>query len=297
MSPQPTEHLFQASSARIVYFEWGEKSDPPILLIHATGFHARCWDRTIAALPDAYRSIAVDARGHGRSEKTGFMSDWSIVAKDVAELVEHLRLENAIGVGHSMGGHSLVQIAARHPRAFKRLLLVDPVIMDPEAYKSNRFAGLSPQDHPVAGRRNNWDSWEQMFEHLKKRHPYSLWQPEVLADYCRYGLVPTADGSGLELACPPAIEASIYLGAPKADIYDLTAKVDVPVVVLRAKPRDPAATAITDFSTSPTWEKLAGCFRHGRDVPLPRLTHFIPMQDPQLVARFIADAHAVENSS
>jgi pimeloyl-ACP methyl ester carboxylesterase len=291
MSVEPTEYSFQASSARIAYFEWGEKGAPAVLFIHATGFHARCWDATIAALPKGYRSIAVDMRGHGRSEKTGFMSDWSIVAKDVGELIEHLSLKDAIGVGHSMGGHCVTQVAASHPGAFKRLLLVDPVMMPPEVYASGRFAGLSPKDHPISRRRNSWASWEEMFEHLKKRHPYSLWRQNVLADYCRYGLTPKADGAGLELACPPLIEASIYIGAANCDIYAMAAKVEVPVVVLRAKTREANDSAITDFSGSPTWEKVAQCFKHGRDVPLPELTHFIPMQEPELTARFVADAN------
>jgi hypothetical protein len=36
---------------------------------------------------------------------------------------------------------------------------------------------------------------------------------------------------------------------------------------------------------------VAHCFKHGRDVPLPDLTHFIPMQDPELTARFVAEAN------
>ena len=48
-----------------------------------------------------------------------------------------------------------------------------------------------------------------------------------------------------------------------------------------------------DFSLSPTWPELATRFPRGRDVYLPHLTHFIPMQDPALVARFVADVEAV----
>ena len=48
---QPTHHFFDGSKARLSYFEWGEPDAPPILLAHATGFHARVWDQTIAALP------------------------------------------------------------------------------------------------------------------------------------------------------------------------------------------------------------------------------------------------------
>jgi len=293
MHSSPVEKSFQAKGARIAYFECGKATDPAVFLIHATGFHARCWNQTIKALPDGYRVIAVDVRGHGRSEKTGLMRDWTVAAQDLAELVEHLNLKDAIGAGHSMGGHLLVQVAASHPGAFKRLLLIDPVMLAPEIYESPHLTGLPQGDaHPVARRRNAWENWQQMFDAFKNRHPYSLWRPEVLEDYCRYGVLPKADGHGFELACPPAIEASIYLGHAGADIYAKAAKVDVPVVVLRAKPRTPGPRDLTDFAASPTWEGVAKSFPNGRDVPLPHLTHFIPMEDPELTARFIADENA-----
>jgi pimeloyl-ACP methyl ester carboxylesterase len=251
------------------------------------------WDQTVAALPEGFRVIAVEIRGHGRSEKTGPMGDWSVPAQDFAELIEHLQLKDAIGAGHSMGGHLLVQIAATHPGAFKRLVLIDPVMLPPEIYASPQMTALPPGTvHPVSRRRNVWSSWQEMFDAFKTRHPYSLWREAVLADYCRYGLLPAASGQGFELACPPAIEASIYMGHAGRDIYALASRVSAPVVVLRAKPREPGPRDLADFAASPTWEGVAGVFAHGRDVFLPQLTHFIPMQEPELTARFIADENA-----
>ncbi|MDE1174363.1 MAG: alpha/beta hydrolase [Parvibaculaceae bacterium] len=284
MYASPAEKNFHASGARIAYFEWGNTADPAILLIHATGFHARVWDQTVAALPAGYRIIAVDLRGHGRSEKTGPLADWRLPAADVSELVTHLGLRGAIGVGHSMGGHCLVQVAARHPECFSRLLLVDPVMIAPELYDA--FTPPASLDHPVARRRNQWASWQEMENRFEARMPYSLWKKEVLADYCRYGLEPDASGEGFVLACPPAIEASVYLGHASKNIYPLAAKIEVPVVVLRAKEPAPDRDPM-DFSNSPTWKDAASVFPHGRDVPLPRFTHFIPMQDPELTARYI----------
>jgi pimeloyl-ACP methyl ester carboxylesterase len=293
MKAAPVELSFQAKGARIAYFEWGGRDDPAVFLIHATGFHARVWDRTVAALPQRLRIIAVDVRGHGRSEKTGLMRDWSAPAQDLVGLVENLKLKGAIGVGHSMGGHLLVQIAAALPDAFKRLVLIDPVMLPPEIYANPHATALPEEtEHPVARRRNKWASWQEMFEAFKHRHPYALWRPQVLEDYCRHGLVPARDGQGMELACPPAIEASIYRGHAGRDIYALAARVSVPVVVLRARPRAPGSRDVVDFAASPTWEGVARAFRLGRDVFLPHLTHFIPMQEPELTARFIADEHA-----
>jgi len=98
-------------------------------------------------------------------------------------------------------------------------------------------------------------------------------------------VLPNPDGPGFVLACPPLVEASIYTGSGGRDIHDLFAKIDVPVTVLRGEKR--TRMEAMDFLASPTWERLADQFPKGRDVYLPQLTHFIPMQDPELVARFV----------
>ena len=289
MQGEPNQHHFHGSQLRLTYFEWGVGGAPTVLLVHATGFHARCWDRTVAALPEGWRVVAVDMRGHGRSDKQPPYV-WETFGRDLEELVSALDLENAVGVGHSMGGHCVTQVAAWLPDAFQRLLLVDPVIFDPEAYATDRYRGYdAAEDHPVARRRNDWDSWEEMYERFRERHPFLLWRREVLEDYCRYGVLPRADGRGYELACPPLVEASVYLGNTHTDIHHLIPRVTVPVTVLRARGREPGETPELDFSKSPTWADLADAFRNGRDVYLPELTHFIPMQDPELVAGFIVN--------
>jgi pimeloyl-ACP methyl ester carboxylesterase len=213
---------------------------------------------------------------------------WDSFARDIAELVEELALEAAIGVGHSMGGHCLVQVAASHPSAFNRLLLVDPVIFEPDAYTHDRYRGFAgPEDHPVSKRKNDWENWQEMYERFKNRGSFALWDDRVLVDYCRYGVLPTGDGR-FELACPPLVESSIYLGNTSTDIYQKIPHVHVPVTVLRARGRDPDEHAIMDFSLSPTWAAVAEQFEQGTDVYLPELSHFMPMQDPGLVARYIA---------
>ena len=132
--------------------------------------------------------------------------------------------------------------------------------------------------------------WQEMFDAFKTRNPYSLWRPQVLADYCRYGLLPKASGGGFELACPPAVEASIYTGSTGTNIYALARSIDKPVLVVRARQRDPGAPRdYTDFSASPTWAGVAATFAQGRDLYLPEFTHFIPMQDPELTAELVLD--------
>lgn len=288
----PTQNSFQASGFTLNYYEWGTPNDAPtILLFHATGFHARCWDKVVAELPNRH-IIAVDTPGHGLSSASGPFTSWSEIGAPLKEFVAALPYKQMVGAGHSMGGHCMVQVAVEQPNAFRHLVLIDPVIPMPMAYDPKRW-GIempTPEDHPVARRRNVWRDWQEMFDHFKDRSPYSLWRPDVLEDYCRYGVVPAEGGEGFVLACPPVVEASVYLGQRPMDLYEKLSTITAPVDVLRAKMPDRDKLKMMDFTTSPTWEELAAQFPNGRDHYMPEMTHFIPMQDPPLVAKFIADA-------
>ncbi len=285
---EPTEKQFQQGDTNLCYFEWGSPDDQTILMVHATGFHARCWDKTIAALPSDYHIIAVDQIGHGRSGKPDSLSDWSLMGNAVGALVAGLDCKDLIGVGHSMGAHALVQAADVMPERFERLVLVDPTITEPEIYRNPPDPkDIDPNQNPVSRRRNSWESPEAMFAAFKDRHPFSLWQPDVLMDYCQYGLLRADDENGFMLACPPYLEASVYEGFRSLDPYPLVKNIRLPVAILRAQMAGDDVTAVRDFANSPTWPGLADIFSNARELHIPELSHFMPMQDPKQIARHI----------
>ena len=161
----PTEHRFAAANGELCWFECGYPADhrPTLLLLHATGFHARCWDATIAALPTDWHIIALDLRGHGRSYRPASLSDWLVTADDVVDFVQATCASPVFAVGHSMGGYVAARTAALALENIAGLLLVDPVMMPREFYgdvPQNLDAELA--DHPVARRRSRWESADQM---------------------------------------------------------------------------------------------------------------------------------------
>jgi pimeloyl-ACP methyl ester carboxylesterase len=285
----PIESRRRVNGVELAVFDWpGEGA--PVLFVHATGFHARCWDRTIAGLPGR-RCIAVDLRGHGRSEKpppVGHAYDWYEMSVDLAELARVLDLRGALGVGHSMGAYEVTVAATLVPEAFARLLLVDPTIGPRERYGGARW---TMSTHFAARRRNAWASPAEMFERFHDRPPFNTWQPAVLRDYCIFGLLPAPEGEGYVLACPPEVEAAVYVGQIGYNVYEAVDAVAVPVRVLRAKPRDLHATpgSAMGMSGSPAAPDLAAQFRHGEDVFLPEHSHFIPMEAPDLIARHVRE--------
>ena len=285
---EPTESFIEIDGVDICFFEWGERGAPQLLLVHATGFHSRCWDQIVKKLPDGLNVFCVDMRGHGRSEKTGPYS-WDRFGTDLLRFCEAVNLCDAVGVGHSMGGYCVTHVAAQNNSHFKQLLLVDPVIMEPSVYKnSERHKFDSVGDHPVARRKAVFKDAQEMYLRYKDRMPYNLWQDAVFKDYCDFGVLPATAG-GVNLACPPHVEASIYMANFESNLHDLIPTISTPTVILRAAPRD-AKSEEVNFASSPTWPDLAKQFINGHDVFLPELSHFIPMQDPELTLDFILGA-------
>lgn len=283
---EPREHRLPTSAGDLAWFEWGTPGQgPSVLLLHATGFHARVWDAVVVALPPGTHVIAPDLPGHGRSFRPDSLSDWAAIANAILPLIDQYGAQSLVGAGHSMGGYCLTRLAAERADAFRHILLIDPVILPPCIYDPSAEV-VDPDAHPVSKRRNHWVNAEEMFGRFASREPYSKWQPEVLADYCRWGLVPVAEGDTLELGCPPRLEASCYLGSAHNDPYPLVAQVTCPVTLLRAP--QPERASPMDFSPSPTWSGLADRFADARDILWDDVTHFIPMEQPARVAQLIA---------
>lgn len=292
MRPEPTLRYFEGREASLAFFDWpGEPGGPTALLVHATGFHGRCWDRVVQVMPRGWRVLAVELRGHGRSSKDGPFDRWEYYGDDLTEMIDGLGLEGIVPVGHSMGGWAVCHAALARPKTFRHLVLIDPTMNSPEFYGSNRFPDMKePSDHPSSRRRNEWPDWQALHQRLHDREPYSLWQPPILEDYCRHGVLPAPDGEGCVLACPPIVEASVYMNSWRAYIHERLVEIEAPVTILRAFRRALPPVGQTDYAGSPTWEHLHTKFLRAQDVYLPQHSHFIPMEDPGLVAGYIRTA-------
>ena len=97
----------------IFYKDWGQGQ--PIVFSHGWPLSADDWDaQMLFFLRHGYRVIAHDRRGHGRSSQVSDGHDMDHYAADVAAVVEHLNLRNAIHIGHSTGGGDATHYVARH---------------------------------------------------------------------------------------------------------------------------------------------------------------------------------------
>jgi len=286
-SMEPVARNIRVNEIKLAHFEWRGNPDnhePPMIFAHATGFHARVFDAIIEHFPERH-VLSIDLRGHGRSEG-GPVTHWNELVSDVCEFVDQLGIRGAVGIGHSMGAHTLLQAAHDRSDAFGQLVLFDPVILAPEFYAPSEPLFTSDNPHPASRRKRDFTSPEAMIERFGDRDPYNLFDARVFEDYCRYGLLPSADGEGFELACPPEVEASVYASSrSNAGILETAKRVAIPVLVVRAKQLD-----LMDFKSSPTWPELAEVLPNGTDMHRPDRTHFHPFEDPSDAARIIREA-------
>ena len=87
----------------------------PLVLLHGITLRHDVWAPQFHQLVDRYRVIAVDLRGHGESTAGSAGFGIARLADDLATLLEALDLHDAIVVGHSMGGMTVMQFCGQHP--------------------------------------------------------------------------------------------------------------------------------------------------------------------------------------
>jgi pimeloyl-ACP methyl ester carboxylesterase len=115
---------------RISYDEYGA-GDRPLVLIHGLLMNRRMFDRLGPELAArGNRVITVDLLGHGRSDRPADMSQYSMTffARQVEALLDHLKLEDAVIGGTSLGANVTLEMAYLEPKRVRGMMIEMPVL-------------------------------------------------------------------------------------------------------------------------------------------------------------------------
>lgn len=113
------DQTFDSNGVKIRYVTEG--SGEPVVLIHGWMGDSSMWGRdlfgnTKLTPTPGFQSIAIDCRGHGKSDKPHDVDKYGVeMAADVVRLLDHLKIEKAHLIGYSSGSLIAGKVAATHP--------------------------------------------------------------------------------------------------------------------------------------------------------------------------------------
>jgi pimeloyl-ACP methyl ester carboxylesterase len=287
MSPDPGPRVRGAGGVEIATSHLGGDG-PPVMLLHATGFHGRCWLPMAPALAGHFSVWSIDQRGHGASGKAPSYLDWSFFVDDLFAVLDALGGRDPgawRGVGHSMGGAVLLLAEQRRPGTFLDLCCYEPVVMPPTPPPTG-FSDGNSMSAQARKRRHRFASLETARQNFASKPPMNRFDPAALDAYVTYGFVEEPGGDVI-LACTGEDEASIYEGAPRHHAWDRLSEVRPPATVLGGEdPRDPVSGHVED---------IARRLPRGSAIRMPGLSHFGPFEDPIGVGEMAAAAFGVRS--
>lgn len=124
---------------KLHYRELGEGK--PMIILHGLFGFSDNWQTHAKKLAEYYRVILVDLRNHGHSDWSDEFS-YDLMADDVFELAQELKLEDLILVGHSMGGKVAIRFAQEHEGVLEKLVIVDMGTKEYPMHHEHILAGI-----------------------------------------------------------------------------------------------------------------------------------------------------------
>ena len=263
-----------ADGTVVAFYELGG-TGPPLVLAHATGFHARVWDPLVDQLADLFRCVGFDQRGHGGTPAPPDGDfDWRGFALDALAVVDTAALGRPFGFGHSAGATALLLAELARPGTFRALYCYEPVVAPPGP---GPFPAPPGRDLAAGARRRRevFPSRQDAYEHFGAKPPLSLLAPAVLRAYVDHGFEDLA-GGGVRLRCRAEHEARTYEGGMSHGAWGRLGEISCPVTVACGSLSDAFGPAVAALQASQLGD--------GRTEVFEGLGHFGPLEDPAAVA-------------
>lgn len=224
---------------QIAYYRSGGDK-PSVVLSHGFTDNGLCWADLVYSLEVDYDVVMVDAFGHGLSTPIQDEAEFDHAA-DLIAVIEKLKLAPTIIIGHSMGGATACECAARRPDLVRALILEEPAWVNTPAERSTleyiefaktNFAPFSQIVDEILITNPNWRKEElyriaaarEQFDPELYRYPLfqdTGWRAIVAKITCPYLLLTGMDKQGA-LVSIEDVQAALTL-APQGEHHQLEA--------------------------------------------------------------------------
>ena len=260
---EPLDKFVQVNGLNLHYLEWGNPSDPTILMLHGNSQQAHSWDFVSLPLSEHYHVIALDQRGHGDSDWAP-AGDYSLEAQqgDIDGFVRAVLPQRFHLIGHSMGGRNSYVWASRHQDTLHSLVIVDT---GPESAARGRNRIQRFKELP-----DELDSFEEFASRVEE---YTGRSREQTLGSLKYSIRQRADGKWTWKYDKIMRTPGQHSPTPTSDqLWDSVAKIDCPTLVVRGSE--------SDIFTEETMGKMQSVIPQCTTVTVDRAGHLVAGDNP-----------------
>lgn len=284
-SPHERRSIVVAENVQLEVLDWGG-TGRPLVLLHGLGATAHSFDDLAPLLAKNFRVIGITRRGIGYSSRPDHGYGQPRLAQDIIDVIDALRIDKAVFVGHSIAGDELTTLGGRHPDRVDGLIYLDAAY-DRSGTMSERHRELNASlpDRPQP-RPEELQSYATMLRYIERIGSTPIPEGELIA-MRNMGHPYLAGQLAVNLRFIQAIEAAIArpnyaaIRAPALAIYATSAGPDELLkpwhdandAELRATLRE--LQGIRDRIQRHAIDNFRHGMTHGRIVELPGASHWI----------------------
>ncbi len=237
---------------------------PPIICIHGLTANHVCWASIADSLAGRHRLIAYDLRGRGESDKPDKGYSLEAHGQDLAALMDHYGLQDAIIMGHSLGAHIAVRFAAHASARVSKLVLFDGGI----DVRAEVLDSLRPAINRLG---IEFPSLEMFLGFIRSLPMFEGRWNDYLERYFRYDVEALPSGALRSKAAKHAIEEELA-NLERERLWVWHHRIECPTLILRAP--DGLLTPTDCLMTQEEAEAMAAAIPKSRLVVVPATNHY-----------------------
>jgi pimeloyl-ACP methyl ester carboxylesterase len=216
------------------------------------------------ALSPDYRLVAYDLRGRGDSDKPGTGYNLEAHGRDLARLLDHLGLRNAVLMGHSLGAAIALRFAVTRPTRVRKLVLIDGGL----DVRAEVIDSLAPA---IARLGMAFPSLDAFLERMRGLPMFAGRWNDHLERYFRFDVEALPSGAVRAKAAPSAIEEELR-NLQRERLWTLHHRVRCPTLILRAP--DGLLTATDCLMTREEARAMAAAIPKAKLVEVSGTNHY-----------------------
>ena len=256
---------------------------PLLHFAHPNAYPPACFQAMLEPLTADYHVIAMHHRPLWPGHEPDEFEDWQLIADDLSRFLRQQKVEQIVGVGHSLGAVATMMVAWQQPQLFRALVLIEPVFFVPQvldALAANpQWASYSPMVRTAQNRRSHWPNRQAAFDHFRAKKVFDRWSDDALWHYINGALVETSDGQ-VTLLFRREWEAQIYASLPQR-VWEELPRVTQPTLAVRG--------AQSDTLSGEAWALWQQVQPQATFVEVSEAGHLVPLERPGEVVRLMTN--------